>query len=582
MLVALAGIVAALAVKGTASAAANDPAWRRACLLPTQNETGQLDGHAEQELIEDLAGANESYANHFDAARFDGDLTAAFRRYGLDVDQVDPELAGKRFSRRASTSEIASGIDHWCWVRRTRLNDLDWRRLAEVARAADPDIWRNALRDQFDRSAGETLEALRTLAADAEAVEKQPSASLRVLALLLKDAGDHSTSASVLRVAARRSANHFRVWLELGTPHDPAAEDYDPIDQALAKLEHQRGNQPVQAANSPRSDQPLVDRDSLAEIVFPARRSVVTTPHTVAAFYNRGITYAQKKEYDKALCDFNAVIKLDPQFSSAYIVRAEIWLTKSEADHAIADFTEALRIERQPNAYRGRGFAWLEKKNFANAIDDFNEAIRLAPEDGRSYCGRGYAWAGKKEFDKARIDFDNAIRLDALYSEAYVARGHAWSSQKEFDKAVADFDDAIRLEPQNANAYTGRGFVWSQKNDYQKAIADYEKAVLLNPNDPGALNGRAWLWATCTDHEFRDGKKALEAAKKACELTEHADALIVDTLAAAFAESGDFALAVKWQRKAIEILTDDKFNHDFRTRLALYEQKKPYHQSALE
>src|SRR6516165_1418982 len=77
MLVALAGIVAALAVKGTASAAANDPAWRRACLLPTQNETGQLDGHAEQELIEDLAGANESYANHFDAARFDGDLTAA-------------------------------------------------------------------------------------------------------------------------------------------------------------------------------------------------------------------------------------------------------------------------------------------------------------------------------------------------------------------------------------------------------------------------------------------------------------------------------------------------------------------------
>ncbi len=53
----------------------------------------------------------------------------------------------------------------------------------------------------------------------------------------------------------------------------------------------------------------------------------------------------------------------------------------------------------------------------------------------------------------------------------------------------------------------------------------------------------------------------------------------LDNLAAAFAELGDFASAVKWQSKAIEMLNDDKTKDDYRTRLELYERKKPYHET---
>ena len=56
-------------------------------------------------------------------------------------------------------------------------------------------------------------------------------------------------------------------------------------------------------------------------------------------------------------------------------------------------------------------------------------------------------------------------------------------------------------------------------------------------------------------------------------------AATLDTLAAAFAELGDFASAVKWQSKAIELLADDKTKDDYRTRLKLYERKKPYHET---
>ena len=74
-----------------------------------------------------------------------------------------------------------------------------------------------------------------------------------------------------------------------------------------------------------------------------------------------------------------------------------------------------------------------------------------------------------------------------------------------------------------------------------------------------------------------DGKSAVEFATRACQLTQWKDPAYLDTLAAAHAESGDFDPAVKWQTKAIGLLTDRRETEDYRTRLKLYQEKKPYH-----
>jgi len=226
--------------------------------------------------------------------------------------------------------------------------------------------------------------------------------------------------------------------------------------------------------------------------------------------------------------------------------------------------------------YLHRGSVWDAKGEYDIALADYNEAIRLDPNLAVAYYDRGNVWFDMQEYDKALADYNEAIRLDPNLAVAYTNRGVAWGHKQEYDIALADYNEAIRLDPNLAVAYTNRGVAWGHKQEYDKALADYNEAIRLDPQDTSAHNGRAWVWATSPEEKYRDGKRAVESATRGCELSGWKEANHLGTLAAAYAEVGDFAKAVEWQTKAIELLKDEKGKDDYRARLKLYQEKKPY------
>jgi Flp pilus assembly protein TadD len=179
------------------------------------------------------------------------------------------------------------------------------------------------------------------------------------------------------------------------------------------------------------------------------------------------------------------------------------------------------------------------------------------------------------EVDKVISDCSEAVRLDPKNASPYVGRGNALSHKGEYDKALSDYNEAIRLDPKDSSAHNGRGIVWSAKGRPDKAVCDFNEAIRLDPKNAMPWNNRAWLAATCPDAKYRDGKKAVADATKACELTAWRNARTLDALAAANAEAGDLPKAIRWEKKAIGLVSE-KSTGDLRSRLELYKAHKPY------
>jgi tetratricopeptide (TPR) repeat protein len=132
----------------------------------------------------------------------------------------------------------------------------------------------------------------------------------------------------------------------------------------------------------------------------------------------------------------------------------------------------------------------------------------------------------------------------------------------------------------DSEAHYHPGFVCAQEGSYSEAITAYSEAVRLNPRHIDAHYNLGWLLATCPEEEHRDGKRAVEHAAIACELTSWKEYQCVGSLSAAYAEKGDFKKAVETQEKTIALpdVPHDELVKE-KNRMRLYRAGKPFHES---
>lgn len=209
---------------------------------------------------------------------------------------------------------------------------------------------------------------------------------------------------------------------------------------------------------------------------------------------------------------------------------------------------------------------------------DFSEVVRLKPDYAVAYYNRGMSYNDEGDYDRAIADENVAIQIRPDFPAAYCVRGIGYHLKGDYDEAIANFNESIRLKPDYAEAYNNRGIAEALKGDYGKGIADLRESIRLKPDYVNAYNSLAWLLAVCPNPNVRNGVKAVEYATKACELSEWKVPALFDTLAAAYAETGDFDNAVKWENKSLASNASYATLERMGQRLSLYEQKKPYHE----
>ena len=246
-------------------------------------------------------------------------------------------------------------------------------------------------------------------------------------------------------------------------------------------------------------------------------------------------------------------------------------------EEAPAYYDKMLRMNpRNSWALCQKGILLYCDNQFTDALEQVDLALKHDGKNVEALVMRGLIIAQNNEFELAIQQFDRAIQIRPDYADAYMQRAQMrFEELDEIEPAIADYTAAIKACPEFSEAYVGRGAIHHNQGRMKSALDDYNRTLELDPYADDALANRALLRAACTDASLRDGKLAIADAQRACELTHHEDLENLATLAAAYAENGQFDQAIQWQQKALSKWRG-RPNSDWRERLELYQAKKPY------
>jgi tetratricopeptide (TPR) repeat protein len=226
------------------------------------------------------------------------------------------------------------------------------------------------------------------------------------------------------------------------------------------------------------------------------------------------------------------------------------------------------------------GFIHFSQGDLDKAIADYSAVIQIDSTNAVAIFNRAESYRAKREFKNSLADWNKYIRLHPTNALALKNRAAVFDAIGEFDRAINDCDEGLRLNPNDADALTMRGDCHGHKGQFNESLEDFYQAIRIDPACESAWNNLGWLRATCPVVSIRAGKEAVEAATKACELSHWMNWGRIDTLAAAFAEAGDFDQAVKYQKRALAMNgISDKDRQDMFGRLLLFEQRAPYRDS---
>ncbi|MBC7853201.1 MAG: tetratricopeptide repeat protein, partial [Pirellulaceae bacterium] len=216
----------------------------------------------------------------------------------------------------------------------------------------------------------------------------------------------------------------------------------------------------------------------------------------------------------------------------------------------------------------------MNRKNFGGTSGIIADLCR---EHG-TWFNRGELRYEQGDFNGAVQDYSQALRIAPKDAAAYNSRGHAYYRLGGIREAMRDYDQAVRLNPRDAAILTNRGDAHAFQGNYALAAQDFREAIRLDNQLGRAYQSAAWLMATCPDQRFRSPQLGLDSAKKAIELDGDEDFRYLETLAAAYANAGQFEEARQTQAQALEKAPEQDLAR-FKRRLDLYSANRPYRES---
>jgi tetratricopeptide (TPR) repeat protein len=306
-------------------------------------------------------------------------------------------------------------------------------------------------------------------------------------------------------------------------------------------------------------------------------------PESRLAHYNLGACYLEMGRMDDAIREYRATLRLDPEYADANLNLGVALTLQGRPTEATNCFAAVLRQKPdEPKALVNLGVALAALGEFDGALANSRRALEIdARVNGAHNCiGRVLSAQGKS--DEAIDSFRKAIGLNTNDFDAYYQLGVELLKQGKAADAIPALQRAKEIEPNNSAARVQLASALEQTRATREAIVEYREALRLKPDWPDVMNNLAWILATVADEKLRNGTEAVELAVRASSGSQEAPTMFIGTLAAAYAEAGQFEKAVETAQKACDLASARgepellKRNQEL---LELFRKRQPYREA---
>jgi tetratricopeptide (TPR) repeat protein len=414
--------------------------------------------------------------------------------------------------------------------------------------------------------------ALRDLERSVEHDAQQPQCYLLITKLNVLPGGDRKRAISAADHAVKEAGDDVdskftALMMRAGLDAEP--------EKRLADLNAAIELKPSEVA-------PLRARGALKaamhkpeEALVDLEAAIKLDPKNPSVFEVQGLALAMLKRFDESRESYRRALELAPNSVPALVQRAQVSYVEEKFEETIADTSKALNIDPENiPALLLRAQARMRSDKIDDALADVDAVLAEEPSLPQALRLRSMIRGSRGKIKEAIADLESIIAHNPKDLEVLVQLALLYRNQKKFDKTFELFDTALKIEPGSWFIHYGRGDAYLSVGKHKEAIADYEAAYKAQPKDGNLLNNFAWVLATSPDESVRDGKRAIELATAACEVTEYKRPNILSTLGAAYAETGDFETALKWARKGLE-LADEDSRKSLQKEIENYEAQRP-------
>jgi tetratricopeptide (TPR) repeat protein/serine/threonine protein kinase len=411
--------------------------------------------------------------------RVDDELTKAFEEYGVPVEELDPEEAGRQIRDRSIAVELAAALHDWAiWRRGTRpREDASWKDLLAVARAADHDEWRTRLRDALEAKDRNALEKL----ADQDAALSLPVLSQVLLADALTDVSAEEKAEAFLRKSQRQHPDEFWLNFILATSLHGRMEKRQPAEaiRFYAAALAARPRSPVTLLCLGRA---LQDKGDLDEAITTYKKAIEMDPDLFMARLGLGDALDDKGLYDEAIAAYEQAIRIRPRSSTPCCNLGATLAEQKKSDEAVAALKRAISLNgNDATAHFNLGMVLREKNLPAEAVPVFQKALRLRPGDFLTLMSLAETLHEKGSRDEALGFYREAFGHRPQHAKTLLNLGATLRNRGLLDEAVSAFREAVRLQPDLADAHASLGDELSAKAQYEEAIDEYREAIHYKP-----------------------------------------------------------------------------------------------------